>query len=164
MEWIDCLVVGAGALGLAAARALARSGREVIIVESESAIGSGVSSRNSEVIHAGIYYPTDLDKTRLCVDGKAMLYDFCRDYSVPHKRCGKLLVATSEREMGKLAAIKAQAEANGVMDLVWLSGAERGRSNRGWSPSRLCSRPRPGLSTATPSCWRFTATPSGMGR
>jgi L-2-hydroxyglutarate oxidase LhgO len=124
MEWIDCLVVGAGALGLAAARALACSGREVIIVERESAIGSGVSSRNSEVIHAGIYYPTGLDKTRLCIDGKAMLYDFCRDYSVPHKRCGKLLVATSEREMGKLAAIKAQAEANGVMDLVWLSGAE----------------------------------------
>src|SRR5271165_4870044 len=124
MDSVDCLVIGAGAVGLAVALALARAGREVIVVESEGAIGSGISSRNSEVIHAGIYYPTGLDKTRLCVDGKAMLYEFCQGYSVPHKRCGKLIVATSEKEMGKLAAIKAQAEANGVMDLVWLSGAE----------------------------------------
>ena len=123
MDFIDCLVIGAGAIGLAVARALARAGREVVVVESESAIGSGVSSRNSEVIHAGIYYPTGLAKTRLCVEGKAMLYDFCRDYAVPHKRCGKLIVAASEAEAGKLAALKAQAEANGVTDLISLSGA-----------------------------------------
>jgi L-2-hydroxyglutarate oxidase LhgO len=122
MERIDCLVVGAGVVGLAIARALARAGREVIVVESESAIGSGVSSRNSEVIHAGIYYRPGLDKTRLCIDGKAMLYDFCREYGVPHKRCGKLLVAVNEGETGKLAEIKARAETNGVLDLVWLSG------------------------------------------
>src|SRR5271165_2508969 len=124
MECVEHLVIGAGVVGLAVARALARAGREVVVVESEGAIGSGVSSRNIEVIHAGIYYPTGLAKTRLCVDGKAVLYDFCRDYAVPHKRCGKLVVAASEAEAGKLAALKAQAEANGVTDLVWLSGAE----------------------------------------
>jgi len=124
MESIECLVVGAGVIGLAVARALARAGREVIVVESESGIGSGVSSRNSEVIHAGIYYPTGLDKTRLCVDGKAMLYAFCREFGVPHKRCGKLLVAANEGEVDKLSALKAQADANGVTDLIWLSGGE----------------------------------------
>jgi len=124
METVECLVVGAGAIGLAVARALARAGREVIVVEKESGIGSGVSSRNSEVIHAGIYYPTGLIKTRLCVEGKAMLYAFANAFGVPHKRCGKLLVAVNESEVGTLAALKAQAEANGVADLVWLSGAE----------------------------------------
>ncbi len=124
MESVDCLVVGAGVVGLAAARALARAGREVIVVESQECIGSEISSRNSEVIHAGIYYPTGLDKTRWCVSGKAILYDFCREYHVPHRRCGKLLVAASEAEIDKLSAIKAQGEANGVMDLVWLSGDE----------------------------------------
>ena len=124
MDLVDCLVIGAGVLGLAVARALARAGREVIVVESEGAIGSGISSRNSEVIHAGIYYPTGLLKTRLCVDGKAMLYAFCQEFNVPYRRCGKLLVAASAAELEKLAAIKAQAEANGVTDLVWLSGAE----------------------------------------
>ena len=124
MESVECLVVGAGVIGLAAARALARAGREVIVVESESGIGAGVSSRNSEVIHAGIYYRTGLDKTRLCVDGKAMLYAFCQEFGVPHKRCGKLLVAVNAGEVDKLSALKAQAEANGVADLVWLSGEE----------------------------------------
>ena len=124
MELVECLVVGAGVIGLAIARALARAGREVIVVESENGIGSGVSSRNSEVIHAGIYYPPGLDKTRLCVEGKAMLYAFCREFGVPHKRCGKLLVAVNVAEVEKLAALKAQAEANGVGDLVWLSASE----------------------------------------
>ena len=123
-EWVECLVVGAGVIGLAAARALARAGREVIVVESDSGIGAGVSSRNSEVIHAGIYYPTGLDKTRLCVDGKAMLYAFCQEFGVPHRRCGKLLVAVNAGEVDKLAALKTQAEANGVTDLTWLSGKE----------------------------------------
>jgi L-2-hydroxyglutarate oxidase LhgO len=124
MESVECLVVGAGVVGLAVARALARAGREVIIVEADSGIGGGVSSRNSEVIHAGIYYPPGLVKTRLCVDGKAMLYAFCEAYGVPHKRCGKLLVAVNAGEVDKLSALKAQAEANGVNDLVWLSGKE----------------------------------------
>ena len=124
MESVECLVVGAGVIGLAVARALARAGREVIVVESESGIGAGVSSRNSEVIHAGIYYRPGLDKTRLCVDGKAMLYAFCQEFGVPHKRCGKLLVAVDAGEVDKLAALKVQAEANGVADLTWLSGKE----------------------------------------
>jgi L-2-hydroxyglutarate oxidase LhgO len=124
MESVECLVVGAGVIGLAVARALARAGREVIVVEGERGIGAGVSSRNSEVIHAGIYYRTGLDKTRLCVDGKAMLYAFCQEFGVPHKRCGKLLVAVNAEEVDKLTAIRAQAEANGVTDLVWLSGAD----------------------------------------
>jgi L-2-hydroxyglutarate oxidase LhgO len=124
MESVECLVVGAGVIGLAVARALARAGREVIVLEGESGIGSGVSSRNSEVIHAGIYYPPGLVKTRLCVDGKAMLYAFCQEFGVPHKRCGKLLVAVNAGEIGKLAALMAQAEANGVADLMWLSGEE----------------------------------------
>jgi L-2-hydroxyglutarate oxidase LhgO len=124
LDSVECLVIGAGVIGLAVARALARNGREVIVVESEDHIGTGASSRNSEVIHAGIYYPTGLSKTRLCVDGKAMLYDFCRDFGVPHKRCGKLLVAANAGEVEKLVAIKALAEANGVKDLVWLNGLE----------------------------------------
>jgi L-2-hydroxyglutarate oxidase LhgO len=124
MESVECLVVGAGVIGLAVARALARAGREVIVVESESGIGAGVSSRNSEVIHAGIYYRTGLDKTRLCVDGRAMLYAFCQEFGVPHKRCGKLLVAVNAGEVDELAALKAQAEANGVTDLIWLNCKE----------------------------------------
>ncbi len=124
MDSIDCLVIGAGVVGLAVARALARRGREVIVVEAEGAVGSGTSSRNSEVIHAGIYYPTGLAKTRLCVEGKAMLYAFCRDYGVPHRRCGKLIVAATESETAGLAALEAQARANGVDDLVWLTGEE----------------------------------------
>jgi L-2-hydroxyglutarate oxidase LhgO len=124
MESAECLVVGAGVIGLAVARALARAGREVIVVEGESGIGAGVSSRNSEVIHAGIYYPPGLVKTRLCVDGKAMLYAFCQEFGVAHKRCGKLLVAANAGEVDKLAALKAQAEANGVADLIWLSGED----------------------------------------
>jgi L-2-hydroxyglutarate oxidase LhgO len=124
MESVECLVVGAGVVGLAIARALARAGREVIVVEGESGIGAGVSSRNSEVIHAGIYYPPGLIKTRLCVDGKAMLYAFCQEFGVAHKRCGKLLVAANVGEVDKLAALKAQAEANGVADLIWLSSED----------------------------------------
>jgi L-2-hydroxyglutarate oxidase LhgO len=124
LESVDCLVIGAGVIGLAVARALGRAGREVIVVECEDHIGTGASSRNSEIIHAGIYYPTGLVKTRLCVEGKRMLYDFCREFSVPHKRCGKLLVAANAAEVEKLATIKAQAEANGVTDLVWLSSKE----------------------------------------
>ena len=126
MESIDCLVVGAGVIGLAIARALARSGREVVILEAEETIGTGISSRSSEVIHAGIYYPTGLLKTRACVAGKEMLYRFCEEYQVPHRRCGKLLVATSKAELPKLEAIRAQAAANGVQDLRPLSAAEAG--------------------------------------
>ena len=124
MEKVDCVVIGAGVVGLAVARALARAGREVIILEAERAIGTGISSRSSEVIHAGIYYPTGLTKTGLCVSGKELLYRFCEDYAVPHRRCGKLIVATSEAELPKLKALQVQADANGVHDLQPLSSAE----------------------------------------
>jgi L-2-hydroxyglutarate oxidase LhgO len=124
MDQVDCLVVGAGVVGLAIARALAQAGREVIILEAAEAIGTGVSSRNSEVIHAGIYYPKDSLMARFCVAGKRALYAFCADHSVPHQRCGKLIVATNEAEAGKLAAIEARARANGVDDLRFLSPAE----------------------------------------
>lgn len=134
MEQVDCVVVGAGVVGLAVARALARAGREVIVLEAADAIGTGTSSRNSEVIHAGIYYPTGLVKQRLCVTGKEMLYRFCAEYHVPHRRCGKLLVATTEAEIPKLEAIRRQAEANGVTDLVALTGAEA----RAMEPALAC--------------------------
>jgi L-2-hydroxyglutarate oxidase LhgO len=124
LERVDSLVIGAGVIGLSVARALARAGHEVIVLERESGIGSGVSSRNSEVIHAGLYYPSGLVKTQVCVKGRAMLYDFAERHGVPHRRCGKLVVAAVEQEIGLLAAIKAQAEANGVLDIAWLTGDE----------------------------------------
>jgi L-2-hydroxyglutarate oxidase LhgO len=122
MEKVDCLVVGAGVIGLAAARAVARAGREVVIVDQAEAIGGETSSRNSEVIHAGIYYDRGSLKARLCVQGRAALYAFCRERAVPHRHCGKLIVATSREEGARLEAIRAGAAANGVADLILLDG------------------------------------------
>ena len=124
MEKIECVVVGAGVVGLAIARRLAQAGLDVIVVETAGDIGTGTSSRNSEVIHAGIYYPAGSVMAQLCVSGKKMLYAYCDDHGVPYRRCGKLIVATSEGENCKLAAIKAHAEANGVDDLQTLNAAE----------------------------------------
>ena len=121
---VDCVVVGAGVVGLAVARALALQGREVMVLESADAIGTGISSRNSEVIHAGIYYPTDSLKAKLCVRGRDMLYAYCTERNVPHRRCGKLLVATSPGELSSLESIQARAQANGVLDLRWLGRHE----------------------------------------
>jgi L-2-hydroxyglutarate oxidase LhgO len=123
-ERIDCVVAGAGVVGLAVARRLALAGREVVVVEVADAIGTEISSRNSEVIHAGIYYPTGSLKARLCVAGKEALYAYCAARGIAHKRLGKLIVATNEREEAGLAALKAKAEANGVYDLTWLGAAE----------------------------------------
>jgi L-2-hydroxyglutarate oxidase LhgO len=122
MDRIDCVVVGAGVIGLAVARRLAQAGREVIILEAAEAIGTVTSSRNSEVIHAGIYYPAGSLMARMCVSGKRALYDYCRDHGIPHRNCGKLIVATSPKETLRLQSIKAHAEANGVADLQTLSG------------------------------------------
>ncbi len=119
---VEIVVVGAGAVGLAIARALALKGHEVMVLEQHDLIGSETSSRNSEVIHAGIYYPTGSLRASLCVKGKAMLYDFCRDFAVPHARCTKLLVATHESQLPKLAQLRATAIANGVTDLEPLDG------------------------------------------
>lgn len=121
---VDCVVVGAGVVGLAVARALTLQGREVMVLESADAIGTGISSRNSEVIHAGLYYPTDSLKAKLCVRGRDMLYAYCTERNVPHRRCGKLLVATSPGQLSSLESIQARAQSNGVLDLRWLGRHE----------------------------------------
>ena len=124
MERVDSVVVGAGVVGLAIARQLALMGDEVIILEAADLIGSETSSRNSEVIHAGIYYPKDSLKARFCVAGKARLYEFCASHGVGHLKCGKLIVATSDEELEVLDGIKAKAAANGVEDLYEITSAE----------------------------------------
>ena len=118
MDSIDCAVVGAGVVGLAVARALALAGREVVVLEAENAIGMHTSSRNSEVIHAGIYYPQDSLKARSCIEGRNRLYDYCVQRGIAHARCGKLIVATGEAQLAQLALIQAKAHANGVTDVV----------------------------------------------
>lgn len=120
MEQIDAVVIGAGVVGLAVARALAQAGRECVVLESANAIGTGVSSRNSEVIHAGLYYPSGSLKARLCVAGKQALYAYCREHGVAHRALGKLVVATQPAQHDGLRAVQAQAAANGVHDLEWL--------------------------------------------
>ncbi len=124
METVETLVIGAGVVGLAIARALARSGREVVIVEKEDLYGSGVSSRNSEVIHAGLYYPKGSLKARFCVEGRQRLYDYCESRKVAVKRCGKLVVATTESERQTMGAILKKAHDNGVSDAVLISQDE----------------------------------------
>jgi L-2-hydroxyglutarate oxidase LhgO len=120
-ESLDCVVVGAGVVGLAVARALAQAGREVVVLEAAEGIGTETSSRNSEVIHAGIYYPKGSLKARLCVQGKHALYAYCAERGVPHRRCGKLIVATDAAQLATLADIRAKAAANGVDDLTPLN-------------------------------------------
>lgn len=121
MESVDCVVIGAGVVGLAVARALTLSGREVMVLEATDAIGTQTSSRNSEVIHAGIYYPAGSLKAQLCVKGRSMLYAYCAERGVGHQRCGKLLVATSEDQREQLHSVIQKAAANGVHDLVLLT-------------------------------------------
>ena len=123
MESVDCIVVGAGVVGLAVARALAMAGREVIVLEAADAIGTGTSSRNSEVIHAGIYYAQGSLKAKHCVAGKHRLYEYCETHGVGYRRCGKFIVATSDAELAILDGIKAKAAANGVDDLTALDSA-----------------------------------------
>lgn len=117
---IETLVIGAGAVGLAIARTLARRGHEVMIVDAATAIGTETSSRNSEVIHAGIYYPAGTLKTKLCVEGRQLLYAFCSDFGIEARAIGKLIVATTDGEIPKLTALREAAIANGVTDLMWL--------------------------------------------
>lgn len=124
MEGIDVVVVGAGAVGFACARALALAGREVLVIESEAGIGMGTSSRNSEVIHAGIYYPPGSLKAEHCVRGKHLLYDYCEARGVEHLRCGKLIVATMQEQLPKLATLNGTALRNGVPDLEFLTEQE----------------------------------------
>jgi L-2-hydroxyglutarate oxidase LhgO len=123
-ERIECAVIGAGVVGLAIARRLAMSGREVVVLEAEEAFGTHTSSRNSEVIHAGIYYPTASLKARLCVAGRKALYRYCAEHDVHHRRIGKVIVACDESELAGLKKYKEQAEVNGVDDLRQLTGGE----------------------------------------
>lgn len=122
MERVDVIVIGAGVVGLACARALALAGREVLVLEAASAFGTGVSSRNSEVIHAGLYYPNGSLKARHCVAGKRMLTDYCVSRSIPFRRCGKLLVATEDAQRNEIHKLLANAAGNGVDDLSLMDG------------------------------------------
>jgi L-2-hydroxyglutarate oxidase LhgO len=124
VEEVDCVVAGAGVVGLAVARALAMAGREVIILDAAEDIGTETSSRNSEVIHAGIYYPANSLMARFCVNGRRQLYAYCAEKGVPHSKCGKLIVATDAQEDAMLAGIKQRAETNGVEGMRVLSAAE----------------------------------------
>ncbi len=124
MDQVECIVIGAGVVGLAVARALALGGREVMVLEAAAAIGSGTSSRNSEVIHAGIYYAGGSLKARLCVQGKGLLYDYCAERGIGHRRCGKLLVATAPEQLAQLQGIVDTAARNGVADLVMLTRSQ----------------------------------------
>ena len=134
MERVDALVAGAGVVGLVVGRALAQRGLETVVLERETAIGSGTSSRNSEVIHAGIYYPAGSWKARLCVEGKRRLYAYCAERGVEHRRCGKLIVATAQAQVPALRDILARGEANGVHDLEWMDGPQV----RDWEPALRC--------------------------
>jgi L-2-hydroxyglutarate oxidase LhgO len=141
-ESVECVVIGAGVVGLAVARALALAGRDVLVLERHPRIGEEISSRNSEVIHGGLYYPTGSLKARLCVTGKAQLYAYCESRSVDHKRCGKVIVAVDKSQTGKLEALERQGSENGVLDLELLDAKQLSRlepSVRGvaalWSPS-----------------------------
>ncbi|BBN08410.1 2-hydroxyglutarate dehydrogenase [Marchantia polymorpha subsp. ruderalis] len=135
-EKVDCVVIGAGVVGLAIARELARQGREVIVLEAADAIGTGTSSRNSEVIHAGIYYPRGSLKATLCVAGKHALYTYCKERDIPHKNVGKLIVATGAGQSAVLERILVHGTENGVVDLRMMSGEEAMRME----PSLRCTQ------------------------
>ncbi|RWA77240.1 NAD(P)/FAD-dependent oxidoreductase [Mesorhizobium sp.] len=143
MEQINCIVAGAGVIGLAIARAMAARGFDTLILEAADAIGTGTSSRNSEVIHAGIYYPQGSLKARLCIAGRDMLYRYSTERSIPHRRSGKLIVATDETQEPVLAKIRAGAAACGVEDLRFLSAAEA----QALEPALHCTKALLSLST-----------------
>jgi L-2-hydroxyglutarate oxidase LhgO len=134
MDRVDAVVIGAGVVGLACARALARTGLDTLVLEQESAFGTATSARNSEVIHAGLYYPTGSLRARLCVQGRQQLYAYCESHGIAHRRCGKLVVACSAEEVPQLQAVQALASANGVRDLQWLSGDQA----RALEPALVC--------------------------
>ncbi len=124
MDRVDTVVIGAGVVGLAVARALAQAGHDVVILEAEDAIGTHTSSRNSEVVHAGIYYPQGSLKATTCVEGRQRLYAYCDERGVPYRRCGKLIVATEESQLDELERVRLRAHANGATDVVRLDRAE----------------------------------------
>ncbi len=143
MPDFDAIVVGAGVVGLAIGRALARSGRETLILEAADAFGTETSSRSSEVIHAGIYYPKDSLKARLCVEGRRRLYEFCRERGVAHRNCGKLIVAADPTEVPEIEDLAARGRANGVEGLRLIEGREA----RALEPALRCEMALLSLST-----------------
>ena len=135
MEQVDCVVIGAGVVGLAVAREMALQGRETILLERENAFGTISSARNSEVIHAGIYYPKDSLKAKLCVQGNRLLYEYCRDHQVATQPYGKLIVASDEAQIDDLRAILYKAQNNGVPEIKFISGEEA----KALEPNLKCS-------------------------
>ena len=134
MDAVEAVVIGAGVVGLAVARALACAGREVVVLEAEDTIGTHTSSRNSEVIHAGIYYPKGSLKAATCVAGRRRLYEYCAAHGVPHRRCGKLIVAGDEAQLGELQQIRDKARANGVGDVDFIPRQQA----LAWEPELRC--------------------------
>src|SRR5262247_250330 len=124
---MQVLVVGAGVVGLAVARAAAIAGHDVVVAEAASGIGTGVSSRNSEVIHAGLYYPTGSKRAYHCPRARRILYDYCASHGVPHRKCGKLVVATNDREVTRIEEIYKQSQINGCenVELIDAAAAKR---------------------------------------
>lgn len=121
MEKVKITIIGAGVVGLAVAAELSKEYQDIVLLEKENSFGQGTSSRNSEIIHAGIYYPKNSLKAQLCVEGKMLLYEFCANYNLPHKKIGKLIVATNSDEINQLEELKAKANENGVDDLTWIT-------------------------------------------
>jgi L-2-hydroxyglutarate oxidase LhgO len=142
---VDCVVIGAGVIGLAIARTLACGGRKVLILERERQFGTQTSSRNSEVIHAGIYYAPDSLKARTCIAGRELLYRYCVDRGIDHRRCGKLIVATSDEQLTQLYSIQSQARSNGVLDLEWLGAGDARRLEPELSCVAALSSPSTGI-------------------
>ena len=145
MNDVDCIVIGAGVVGLAAARVMATREREVVILERERQFGLHTSSRNSEVIHAGIHYPAHSLKAKLCVAGRELLYRYCAERGIEHRRCGKFTVATSTEQLQTLQEIDANARANGVVDLQWLDAAQAMRAEPHLKCIRALSSPSTGI-------------------
>lgn len=145
MNGVDCVVVGAGVIGLSTARALARAGREVFILERERHFGVHSSSRNSEVIHAGIHYAPESLKARLCVAGRDLLYRYCAERGIAHRRCGKFTVATADEQLATLEKIESNARANGVLDLEWLDGSRAREAEPQLQCIRALSSPSTGI-------------------
>src|SRR5450631_701743 len=145
MNGVDCVVIGAGVIGLSVARALAGAGREVFILERERHFGMHTSSRNSEVIHAGIHYEPGSLKARLCVAGRDLLYRYCAERGIAHRRCGKFTVATTDDQLATLEKIESNARANGVLDLEWLDGSQARQAEPELRCIRALSSPSTGI-------------------
>lgn len=154
---MDVVVVGGGAIGLSAAAALARAGRSVILIERHDGLARETTARNSEVIHAGLYYPPGSLKARLCVSGRIALYERCESLRIPHRRTGKLIVATSEEEVANLESIARRAEENGVTSLRLIEGSEVTRLEPGVRAVAALHSPETGIVDAHALCLSFAA-------